>query len=184
MKASLFVTTAVGGLLALALAMATGASSCDEACVKSKAEQALGKSFPSYLTWQSCDDTREQFMTSAMRSLQSYRDEHFDVRKKRGMANIKNFLDQRREWLAECDDYYRHTQRGRIFEDDATTDKVFAAIEGVSRELSDLINGVTYSIGTPGDDPNSVIMGRFDTLLNTVDDHRTLMHLKGRYVYR
>lgn len=162
---------------------ASAANGCDEQCLKEKAEASNKVSFAGYLSWKYCDDTRMDFMTSSVSSLENYRSKHFDMRYKGGIKNIKNYLVQRKEWLQECDEYIQLTGKGRIFEDAKTTKKVFTAIDEVTKELSDLIAGITYS-SEFGQDSSTVMNEKFDSLFKTVEDHKTLMHLKGRYVTR
>ncbi len=167
----------------LALTIGSSAYSCDEKCKKEQAQTTHNIKFPGYLTWNFCEDTRSQFFTSAVPSLEKYRDGKIDTRYKGPLRNIKSFVSQRKEWLAECDQYLKYTGKGRIFDDDATTTKIFNAMDSVSKELGALIAGVTYS-SEIGEDSASEIRYRFDDLLKRVDDHKSLMHLKGRYVVR
>lgn len=165
---------------ALLFFIGSQASACDEECRKHKAEQASGAKFPSYLSWEFCEDTLMDFMTSSMESLDNYRTNHFDTRYKGGMRNIKNYVEQRREWLTECDDYLTQTRKGRIFDDSKTTDGIFQAMDSITRELGDLIDGASYD----GQDSSVIINEKFGNLLKRVDDHKTLLHLKGRIVTR
>lgn len=165
------------------LVSASAANGCDEQCLKEKAEANNNVAFSSYLSWKHCDDTRMNFMTSSISSLDKYRSKHFDTRYKGGIKNIKNYLEQRKEWLQECDNYMQLTGKGRVFDDAKTTKKVFTAIDQVTKELNDLIAGVTYS-NEFGQDSATVMNEKFDNLFKVVEDHKTLMHLKGRYVTR
>lgn len=162
---------------------ASVANACDENCKREEAQATHSVKFPSYLTWNFCGDTRSQFMASAVRSMEKYRDGKIDTRYKGPLKNIKGFVNQRKEWLAECDNYLKLTGRGRIFDDEKTTKAIFGAMDSVTNELGALIAGATYSSDV-GDDSSSQVRNRFDSLLKLVDDHKTLMHLKGRYVSR
>ncbi|SMF58080.1 hypothetical protein SAMN02745866_03749 [Alteromonadaceae bacterium Bs31] len=175
MKAILTIGTIVS------LVLASTVYGCDEECLKEKAETKNNISFPSYLTWEYCDNTRMDFMTSSIDSLENYKTNHFDTRYKGGMRNIKNYVIQRKEWLQECDQYMQLTNHGRVF-DDATKD-IFSAMDAVIKELDDLIAGVTYSSET-GQDSKAIMAERFDGMFKLVDDHKQLMHYKGRYVTR
>ncbi|TVZ39596.1 hypothetical protein P886_4001 [Alteromonadaceae bacterium 2753L.S.0a.02] len=173
----------VAMLSLLALVLGSPAQGCDEQCKKENAERTTGEKFHSYLSWKFCEDTRMDFITSSMRSLDTYRSKHFDTRYKGGMRNIKNYVEQRKEWLIECDNYLQLTKKERVFDDEKTTKAIFKAMDDVTHELDDLIAGVTYS-SSLGQDSAEVINEKFDVLLKRVDDHKTLMHLKGRYVTR
>ena len=170
-------------IIALASILASNVFGCDEDCRKKEAEQANGVTFASYLSWQYCDDIRMEFMTSAMSSLENYQKKHFNPKYKGGMRNTKNYLSQRKEWLRECDNYMRLTAKGRIFDDEKTTKDVFDKIDAVTKELDDLIAGVTYT-SSFGQDSTEVVSDKFEDLFKTVDDHKTLMHMKGKYVFR
>lgn len=163
--------------------LASSTNACDEKCMRDKAEARTNKTFPSYLTWEYCEDTRMNFITSSMESINKYSRENFDTRYKGGMKTIKHYLEQRREWLQECDDYMRSTGQSPIFYDNQTTKKIFTHIDAVTKELGLLISGVTYS-GDTGEITTAVATEKFDSLVKTVDDHKTLMLLKGRYVIR
>ncbi|WP_185236390.1 hypothetical protein [Teredinibacter franksiae] len=163
--------------------LASSAYGCDEKCAKDKAEAEKNVQFPGYMSWKFCEDTRMDFMTSSMESLDKYRSKHFDTRYKGGIRNIKNYMVQRKAWLVECDTYMQLTGKGRIFEDNKTTKKIFKAMDSVTKELGDLIAGVTYS-SSLGQDSSVVLNGHFETLFTAVDDHKNIMLLKGRYVTR
>ena len=57
----------------LAMALGSSAYGCDETCQREKAQAEHDMKFPGYLTWAFCDDTRMQFMSSAINSLENYR---------------------------------------------------------------------------------------------------------------
>src|SRR5690606_29216813 len=95
--------------------------------------------------------------------------------------NIQSFVQQRKEWLMECDKYMDVTQRGRIFKDEATTTKIFTAMDAVYSELDSLIRGATYTVDTSSGE-NLIIGTKFDQLFKLVDDHKTLMMMKGQFV--
>lgn len=177
---------AIAAIFAVACAamssMATYACE-DEQCRREAAEKELNIEFPGYLSWSYCDDIRMDFMTSSVRSLENYQANHFDPRYKGGMRNIVTFIEQRQEWLNECDQYLTSTGKNPIFEDDATTAKVLEAMDGIKKELNDLARGVTYSRSLDQRE-DAVANERFDEFFQIVEDHKTLMHLKGKYVYR
>lgn len=163
--------------------LASAANGCDEQCLREKAEASKNTTFPSYLTWEYCEDTRMNFMTTAMSSLQKYSSDNFDTRYTGGMRNIKNYLLTRKSWLQECDTYMSATGKDRIFYDRKTTRDIFAKIDAVAKELDDLIAGVTYS-GDMGENTTDIANEKFNNLFKAVDDHKNLMLLKGRYVIR
>ncbi len=139
--------------------------------------------FPSYLTGKYCNDIKVDFMTNSIKSLQRYRDKQLASQHRGGMNNIRKFLEQREDWLQECDDYLASTSNHRLFKDENTTSKIFTAISSVTGELQSLITGVTYSVD-PGQSATDVAGDKFDRLFKLVDDHQTLMLMKGQVVYR
>ena len=171
----------IGFIVILMISMP--AFSCDEACRKEKASAKHDIKFPSYLTWKYCESTKNQFMTSGVRSLRLYRDTRMSPNRKRGMKTTKTFVDQRKERLLECDQYMKLTGKGRIFEEEETTEEVFAALESVSKELDSLVSGVTYVLN-PGEDTTTVASKKFDRLFKLVDTHKTMLQLKGQFVSR
>ncbi len=168
--------------LLASVVLMSNAYGCDEQCMRDQAE-SLGKTFPSYLTWAYCDDLRMEFMTSTMRSLEKYKDQNLTPKFKGPLKNTKTFIEQRKEWLGECDSYLSATKNKRIFEDDKSTEEIFDAMDAVTTELDELIAGVHYDASS-GEDPSAVTKDKFNSLFKTVDDHKTLMHLKGKYVFR
>lgn len=170
-------------IMILTSLMMSGAYGCDEQCQREKAEASLNTKFPSYLTWGYCDDIRMEFMTSTMRSLESYKENNLNPKFKGPLRNTKSYIAQRKEWLQECDQYLSLTKEKRIFEDDKSTAEIFKAIDAVTSELDDLIAGVRYDTSL-SEESGSVTKSKFEKLFKTVDDHKTLMHLKGKYVFR
>ena len=158
-------------------------SSCDEQCMREQAETSLNTKFPKYLTWKECERVTNTFMTSVMTSLDDFRSNRLSTKYKGPLKNIRAEINRQKDWLKECDVYLNATKKKRVFEDKATTEKIYAAMDSVSEELSALINGVTYS-ASANQDPHYVINTKFDSLFKSVDDHKTLMHLKGKYVLR
>jgi hypothetical protein len=139
--------------------------------------------YPSYLTGKYCNGIKVDFMTSTIKSLQRYRDKQLPSQHRGGMNNIRKYLEQREDWLLECDNYLANTSRNRLFKDQKTTANIFSAISSVTDELQSLITGVTYST-EPGQSPTSVAAQKFEHLFKLVDDHQTLMLMKGQVVYR
>lgn len=165
----------------LLLVLAFPALACDEACQRDRASVTHKVEFPGYLSWKFCEDTRMAFVESDISSLEKYRKNRLDTKYKGSMRNIKNFIEQRKSWLAECDDYMNKTNRGRIFKDEATTQLLFSSMEAVSGELEKAIKGVTY-VSNGDQDENAIIASKFDQLFKLVDDHKAVMMLKGQFV--
>jgi len=163
------------------LVLGNAAFSCDESCLREKAEATHKAKFPSYLTWKYCEGIAMDFMSSAVRSLDNYRTKHFDTKFKGPLRNTRNYLVQRKEWLQECDDYLSKTKNTRVFTDTKTTKKIFNSIDSVNSEFAALIKGASYSNNA---DAKAVMDDKIDALFKHVDDHKTLLHLRGRYVVR
>ena len=168
-------------IFAVMVFISPSALSCDEQCLRDKAQAKHNVKFPKYLTWEYCDSITMEFMTGAVRSLDNYRTNHLSTRFKGPLRNTKSFIEQRKIWLEECDEYLTVTKELRVFEDEKTTKAIFASMDSVTSELGALINGASYS---SMEDENLVINEKFDDLFKRIDDHKTLMHLKGRYVFR
>ncbi|GAB1256919.1 hypothetical protein NBRC116494_14210 [Aurantivibrio plasticivorans] len=168
--------------LSFLLALAFPVFACDEACQRDRAEALQGSEFPGYLSWKFCEDTKASFVEGDVRSLEKYRDTRINIQHKRRMKNIQNFVEQRKEWLVECDNYFVATKNGRIFQDDKTTQEIFSAMDDVASELASAINGVTYVAESEETAPTAIIGGKFDSLFKMVDDHKTVMMLKGQFV--
>ncbi|MGH1469834.1 MAG: hypothetical protein ACRBCS_01470 [Cellvibrionaceae bacterium] len=164
------------------LVIALPAFSCDEACQKDKASAKHNIELPGYLSWKFCDDTKASFMEGDISSLENYKNKRLNVQHRNRMKNIKSFIEQRKEWLQECDQYFDLTNHGRIFIDAKTTKSIFAAMDSVSKELGALIGGVTYVSEGVDQDENQIIAGKFDNLFKLVDAHKTQSMLKSQFV--
>lgn len=165
-------------MLFLLLCMSPLAYSCDESCLRDKAQTKHGIKFPSYLDNNYCRNTSVDFLVSARKSLQQYRDERLPEAHRGGIRNIRNFLEQRKEWLQECDNYLNLTDQGRVFRNKETGDKIFASITSLSDELQRLV-------GTPrttNEDPNTLTelaREKFELMFKQIDSHRTDLQLRG-----
>jgi len=159
------------------------ASACDESCKREQAEAKLGKKFPSYLSLQYCDGLKRDFMNIDMTSLQSYSSKHFNTKFSGPIRNIIELIDQREEWLGECDEYVTATRSERIFYDQKTTAAVFDQMAIIRKELKDVLGGVRYTSAT-GDETKEIVAEKFEALFVAIDNHKNLMHLKGKYVYQ
>lgn len=169
----------IAGLLLTAQA----ASACDESCKREQAQAKLETEFPGYLTWKYCDGLKHDFMTVDMNSLQSYSSKHFNTKYKGPIKNIIKLIDQREEWLKECDSYLSATREDRIFYDEKTTASVFSQMTNIRKELQAVLEGVRYS-SFQGDETKEIVGEKFETLFVVIDNHKNLMHLKGKYVYK
>lgn len=167
----------------LFLLLCNSAFACDEACKKAEAEAKQQSKFLSFLSWKYCDQLKYDFMTTDIESLMSYGSTHFQAKFKGPIKNIVSMIEQRESWLAECDDYLSKTRDERIFYDTATTQDVFNKMTRVKKELNAVLDGVSYS-SSQGDETQKIVRERFETLYDTVDTHKNLMHLKGKLVYQ
>ena len=164
----------------LMLVFAVPAFGCDEACKKDRAETQYQVDFPSYVTMSYCGDLKNEFMTYGVKSLRKYSEKHIDPKITGGIRNTKQYIADRKDWLAECDQYLKLTEQGRIFADENTTQKIFTAMGQVNKELDYLMQGVSTSDG-PGNSPVAPAQERFEKLFRLVDEHYTVMQLKGQF---
>ncbi len=168
--------------LCLLVLMGSPALACDETCKREKAMAEHGVNFPSYLTAEFCKTTSTDFLLRDAKDLEKYRSGHLLSGHKGGMNNIRKMLEQRKEWLVECDEYLRLTDQGRVFRTEETTEAIFASMDRVSKELHGMIyNGdrsVTVSSGI------DVAEQRFDSLFQLLERHKTDLQLRGQLVVR
>lgn len=171
------------------LILTTPVFACDEACSKLNAEQKTGKKLPGYLSWGYCDEIKEEFLTSSMRSLQKYNDKQTagaseGTRRKAGMRNTQKYIDTRKDWLSECDNYLKVTDKGRIFRDDTTTTKIFGAMDSISAELIAQMKGANYTDAMTGLDNSAEIASeKFESLFTAVQLHVDKANLRGGGLY-
>ena len=145
------------------------------------ATSAAAKTHPSYLTGNYCDTLVEQFVDSGMRSLGKYVNENFNPQYRGGIRNTINFLNQRSDWLGECDAYLSDTASTRIFHDDENTKAIFDAMQALAKELQLVRDGVEFPDETGVNNPKPFIKNRFDTLAELVDQHHTRMLMKKQF---
>lgn len=158
------------------------AFACDEECKRNAAMEEHDVEFPGYLNASYCQDTSVDFLLRARDSLQNYRDKKLETGHKGGIRNIRNYLQQRKQWLLECDNYLLLTGQGRVFKDAETTQRIVTAIDSVAEELDRLM-----SVGSGIHVSSSQVGGaaaRFDQLFIVVDTHRTDLQLRGQLVIR
>ena len=166
----------------LLLAASLSAVACDEDCKRTKAEQEHNVNLPGYLNASYCQDTTVNFLLRARKSLEQYRQDKLKTGHKGGMRNIRNYLQQRKQWLMECDNYLLLTDQGRVFKDQETTEKIFATTDRVIEELEQLMRtggGIHVSSQLA-----EIAGQRLDSLFAAVDNHRTELQLKGQLVIR
>ncbi|WP_299593409.1 hypothetical protein [uncultured Microbulbifer sp.] len=142
---------------------------------------ATAKTHPSYLTDSYCNTLVEQFVDSGMRSLGKYVNENFKPKYKGGIRNTINFLNQRTEWLGECDSYLADTASTRLFHDEQNTKAIFDAMQALAKELQMVREGVEYPDETGANNPRPFIVSRFETLAELVDQHHTRMLMKKQF---
>jgi hypothetical protein len=172
--------------LLLALVLTTGiasqATACDEDCKRERAMEQHNVEFPSYLNAKFCETTSVDFLLRDYKSFDKYRNNRLMTGHKGGLNNIRKMLDQRKEWLTECDDYLRLTEQGRVFYNAQTTKTIFAAMDKLSEQLNSLVyNGSKDVIVTNGLD---IAEQDFDNLLRLLDQHKTDLQLRGKLIIR
>jgi hypothetical protein len=159
--------------------LAPSALACDETCRRDKAMTEHKVTFPSYLDSKYCKTTNVDFLVGARKSLQKYYDERLNSAHRGGIRNIRNFLEQRKEWLLECDKYLSLTDQGRIFRTKSNTDEIFGAMTSLSDELNRLI-GIRSVANEDGYELTASSRQRFEHLFKLVDAHRTDLQLRGQ----
>ncbi|GAA5525599.1 hypothetical protein Maes01_02170 [Microbulbifer aestuariivivens] len=142
---------------------------------------SYAKPHPPYLTESYCEGLVEQFVGSSMRSLNSYVNQHFNLEYRGGIRNTIHFLDQRIEWLTECNDYLEDTSESTVFYNEGLTQDIFAAIQALSRELQHVQDGVEYSDETGTNNPTPFIKQRYDELAQLVERYHTRVLLDKQF---
>lgn len=171
----LFFVAAIGSASALVY-------SCDEQCLREKAELRIGVQFSSIVSWQECQKVAGDFVYSSVRSLKDFSNHRLQTKYKGPLKSVKSKISTDLEWLKICDQYLRETSGSRLFTTQQKTEDILTALEGIKRELTVLISGATYS-AVPGQDRHYVIRERFNDLYKEVDEHITSHLLRGDYVY-
>lgn len=114
-------------------------SACDDNCKKLEAEAAHKVKFASYLSQKYCQQTSLDFLLKDSKSLKQYSEKQLLTAHRGSANNIKLFLEQRKDWLSECDQYLSLTKQGRIFGNKTQSEKIFASIDATTNELTLLI---------------------------------------------
>ncbi|WP_444935524.1 hypothetical protein ACJJIW_14330 [Microbulbifer sp. JMSA004] len=139
------------------------------------------KSHPSYLSEKYCGDVVEQFVGSGMRSLDKYINHNFNPEYTGGIRNTIQFLEQRLDWLSECDDYLTDTTKNSVFHSKDDTQKIFSAIRELAKELQHVRSGVEYRDESGNNNPAPFIQRRYETLAQLVDRHHTRILMKKQF---
>lgn len=142
---------------------------------------ANAKTHPSYLSPKYCEGIVEQFVDSGMRSLGKYVNQHFNPEYRGGIRNTIHFLEQRSDWLSECDEYLVDTSQTHIFYSDKMTQDIFAAMTALAKELQLVREGVEYPDDAGNNNPKPFIESRYETLAQLVDQHHTRMLMKKQF---
>ena len=157
--------------------------SCDEECLRDMAQAKTGKKFPGYLTWKECDRVSYEFMTSVMTSLSKFKERKMNPDYKGPFKNILSTVNTQKSWLLECDSYLRATNQKPVFDNEKSTEAIFKSMDVVTKEVTNIINGVTYS-NMESNSKTFYMDQSFDHLFNIVDKHKTMMQLKGQFVVK
>lgn len=142
---------------------------------------AAAKTHPSYLTDSYCNSVVEQFVDSGMRSLGKYINENFKPEYKGGIRNTINFLNQRSEWLGECDVYLIDTAHSHVFHEKKNTKDIFDAMQALAKELQLVREGVEFPDEAGNNNPHPFVKSRYETLAKLVDQHHTRMLMKKQF---
>ncbi|ARU26011.1 hypothetical protein CBR65_00370 [Cellvibrio sp. PSBB006] len=154
------------------------AFACDETCMRDKVMAEHDIKFPAYLDSKYCKTTSVDFLVNSRKSLQKYREERLGSGHRGGIKNIRNFIEQRKEWLQECDKYLEMTKQGRVFRTDETTEEIFTSMDSLSKELYSLI----YRPKNAAEDTHQLteLAGqKFELMFRLMDAHRTDLQLRG-----
>jgi len=166
-------------LLAIALVTLAQASlACDEACKRAKAEETNNIKFGAYLNLKYCKTTTADFLIQTRRALQTYRDKQLPTAHRGGARNIRNYIDQRKDWLKECDNYLELTDQGRVFRDKETTTAIIDSMTDVSTELKKIMMRPKNA----AENKDLVIApaaAKFDELFQMMDDHYLDLQKRG-----
>jgi hypothetical protein len=160
------------------LTLSNASFACDEDCKRTQAEATNKVKFASYLNAKYCKSTAQDFILRGTKSLRTYREKQLATAHRGGAKNIRNFVTQRKEWLAECDNYLLLTDQGRIFRDKTTTDNILNSLDIIAKELSKIILRTPtegedlYLISTPAGE-------KLDILFKQVDDHYLELQRRG-----
>lgn len=151
---------------------------CDEACKRTKAEEANNIKFATYLNAKYCQSTGVDFLLQGRKSLQDYREKQLPTAHRGGAKNIRSFILQRKDWLQECDNYLRLTDQGRIFRNKENTEKILSSMSSTADELHKIMMRPRVEV-----ESMELIAGpaglRFDELFKSVDDHYLELQRRG-----
>ncbi|WKD50834.1 hypothetical protein [Microbulbifer spongiae] len=143
--------------------------------------QSYANPHPAYLTNDYCNSVVEQFIDSGMRSLDKYINEHFNLEYTGGIRNTIRFLEQRLEWLTECNDYLMDTSNTHVFHNQEDTQNIFTAINALARELQHVRSGVEYRDDAGNNNPAPFIKRRYRDLAQLLDRHHTRMLMQRQF---
>ena len=151
---------------------------CDETCMRERVMAEHDVKFPAYVDSKYCKTTSVDFLVNARKSLQKYREDRLSSGHRGGIRNIRNFIEQRKEWLQECDKYLEMTKQRRVFRTGETTEQILNSMDSLSKELHSLI----YRPKNAAEDTHQLteLAGqKFELMFQLMDAHRTDLQLRG-----
>lgn len=85
-----------------------------------------------------------EFVNTIVPSLKKFQTTRYSRDKKVAIRNTKKFLDQRREWLAECHGFLTQTTGRSLFDTPEITDKILETMESLSLEMNFALQDVHF----------------------------------------
>jgi hypothetical protein len=153
-------------------------SACDDNCKKLEAESTHNVKFATYLSSKYCQQTSLDFLLKDSKSLKQYSEKQLLTAHRGSANNIKLFLEQRKDWLQECDKYLSLTKQGRVFGNKTQSEKIFASIDATTNELTLLIKRPK----TPDEsteDASASSVKAFHSLFEAITEYQLELQRKG-----
>lgn len=165
-------------LICLSLGLSTFALACDEQCKKEELAASKNIVFPNHLNLKYCQSTVSDFLLNTRRSLGSYHEKQLPTAHRGGARNIRNFINTRKDWLAECDKYMTAMDYGSVFRKSQTTASIFKAMDETAQELEKLMK----TVAQPDEDAailTAPVSDKFIKLFELMDAHMIELQKRG-----
>lgn len=165
-------------LFFIALSLSSLTLACDENCKRDKVSAKLNIQFAPHLNAKYCQSTTNDFLLNARNSLDKYKENQLPTAHRGGARNIRNYINSRKEWLRECDDYLQAMDLGNVFRKKDTTQTIFKLMDEVSLELEK----ITKRPANKAENINEFIepaQTKFDNLFKHMDAHVIELQKRG-----
>lgn len=165
-------------LICLSLGISSFVFACDEQCKKDQLAATKQLIFANHLNLKYCHSTVSDFLLNTRKSLGNYHEKQLPTAHRGGARNIRNFINARKDWLVECDQYMTAMEYGSVFRKRQTTAQIFKAMDETAQELEKLMKTPSQ----PSEDAAALVAPaseKFSQLFELMDAYMIELQKRG-----